>query len=68
MKCNETASSSLASTNTQHPIALLGRLRAWLSEPAEIELDDDLMMHPALKRMTARELADLPLPAIHCRH
>ena len=52
-------------------LKLLSRLADWLTSPADVDLiAADPLQHPALERMSERELADLPLrpepPATRC--
>jgi hypothetical protein len=43
-------------------LKLLSRLIDWIVSPSGIDLiDSDPLQHPALERMSERELADLPL-------
>lgn len=42
-------------------LKLLSWLADWLTSPADVDLIEiDPLQHPALERMTERELADLP--------
>ena len=39
-----------------------------LNDPSDVDRNEaDLLQHPALTRMSERELADLPLSAARCR-
>ena len=40
----------------------LSNLLRWLAAPTDFDVEPrDVLMHPALRRMSQRELADLPL-------
>ena len=40
---------------------LLARLIDWIASPADVDLiEADPLQHPAIERMSERELADLP--------
>ena len=43
-------------------LKIVSKLIEWLNEPADLEVTNaDPLMHPALQRMSPRELGDLPI-------